>query len=74
VLCLGKKLMSLAARRRIQTLTTRNCSVEDLEVVDTGVDVGDMVDVGDLVGVAEDMVMKKWRHMRRWVVCMVGRR
>jgi hypothetical protein len=41
---------------------------EDLEVVDTG------VDVGDLMGVAEDMVMKKLRHMRRWVVCMVGRR
>jgi hypothetical protein len=38
---------------------------EDLEVVDTGVDVGDMVDVGDLVGVVEDMVMKKLQNMRR---------
>jgi hypothetical protein len=82
--------MSLAVRRRTQALTTRNCSVEDsevvdmvgdvdlgdedLEVVDTGVDVGDMVDVGDLVGVVEGMVMKKLRNMRRWMLSMVGRR
>jgi predicted deacylase len=77
--------MSLAVRRRSQALTMRNCSVEDSEVVDmvgdedsevvdTGVDVGDMVDVGDLVGVVEDMVMKKLRNMRRWMLSMVGRR
>jgi hypothetical protein len=83
--------MSLAVRRRTQALTTRNCSVEDsevvdmvgdedLEVMDTGVDVGDMVDmghmvdVGDLVGVVEGMVMKKLRNMRRWMLSMVGRR
>jgi hypothetical protein len=77
--------MSLAERRSTQALTTRNCSVEDSEmvdtvgdedseVVDTGVDVGDMVDVGDLVGVVEDTVMKKLRNMRRWMLCMVGRR
>jgi predicted deacylase len=77
--------MSLAVRRRTQALTMRTCSVEDSEVVDmvgdedsevvdTGVDVGDMVDVGDLVGVVEDMVMKKLRNMRRWMLSMVGRR
>jgi hypothetical protein len=71
--------MSLAVRRKTQPLTTRNCFVEDLEVVETVGDedseVGDTgVDVGDLVGVVEDMVMKKLRNMRRWMVCMVGRK
>jgi hypothetical protein len=77
--------MLLAVRRRTQALTTRNRSVEDSEVVDTvgdedlemvdmGVDVGDMVDVGDLVGVVEDTVMKKLRNMRGWMISMVGRR
>jgi hypothetical protein len=71
--------MSLAVRRKTQPLTTRNCFVEDLEVVETVGDedseVGDTgVDVGDLVGVVEDMVMKKLRNMRRWIVCMVGRK
>jgi hypothetical protein len=75
--------MSLAVRRT-QALTTRNCFVEDFEVVDSvededsevvdmGVDVG-LVDVGDLVGVVEDTVMKKLRNMRRWMLCMVRRR
>jgi hypothetical protein len=71
--------MSLAVRRKTQPLTTRNCFVEDLEVVETLGDedseVGDTgVDVGDLVGVVENMVMKKLRNMRRWMVCMVGRK
>jgi hypothetical protein len=71
--------MSLAVRRKTQPLTTRNCFVEDLEVVETVGDedseVGDTgVDVGDLVGVVENMVMKKLRNMRRWMVCMVGRK
>ncbi len=71
--------MSLVVRRKTQPLTTRNCFVEDLEVVET---VGDEdsevgvtgVDVGVLVGVVEDMVMKKLRNMRWWMVCMVGRK
>jgi hypothetical protein len=71
--------MSLAVRRKTQPLTTRNCFVEDLEVVETVGDedseVGDTgVDAGDLVGVVENMVMKKLRNMRRWMVCMVGRK
>ncbi len=69
----------MAVRRKTQPLTTRNCFVEDLEVVETVGDedseVGDTgVDVGDLVGVVEDMEMKKLRNLRGWMVCMVGRK